>query len=166
MVGKLLVTITSSTCSLNMTGANTHVCPTFILCLRGILEYSLPLVYLLLTMFLLLFSPHDLLIHLTQFSSVCVTEIARYLLLKWCFFLRREQRGPLMSSLGQLHTITEMYVFNKHVHWIICNTCMSTHSNPTQCPQKLICATLVHTSPELWHCFSHLVIIGPEQHFI
>ena len=166
MVGNYLVTITTSTCPLNMTGANTRACPTFILFLRGILEYSLEVVYLLLAIFLLLFSTLDLLIHLTQFSSLCVTEIACYLLLKWCLFLWREQRGPLMSSLGQLDTITEMYVFNTYIEW--CNTCMSTHSTPTQCPQilKLICATLVHTSPALWKWFSHLVIIGSEQRFI
>ena len=58
------------------------MCPTFILLLRGILEVLLELVYLLLTIFLLLFSAHDLPIHLTQLSSVFVTEIACYLLLK------------------------------------------------------------------------------------
>ena len=90
------------------------MCPTFILLLRSILEVLFPLVYPLLPMFLLHFSPHDLLIHLTQFSSVCVTEIACYLLLKGCLFLRREQRTSLkcMSSHAQLDIINEMYVFH------------------------------------------------------
>ena len=73
---KLLVTIT--TCPFKTTGS----CPTFILLLRGILEVLFPLVYLLLQLFLSLVSHHDLLIHLTQFFSLCVTEIACYLQLK------------------------------------------------------------------------------------
>ena len=73
---KLLITIT--TCPFKTTGA----CPTFILLLRGILELLFQPVYLLLPQFLSLVSPHDLHIHLTQFSSLCVTEIAGYLLPK------------------------------------------------------------------------------------
>ena len=86
---KLLITIT--TCPFKTTGAY----PTFILLLRGNLEVLFQLVYLLLQLFLLLFSRHDLHIHLTQLSSLCVTEIACYLLPKWRLFLRWEQKTSL-----------------------------------------------------------------------